>query len=430
MKHVRKTPRDLARRDFLKIAAGSALLPLAMPALAQGAGPRVVVIGGGFGGVACARAIKQSAPKIALTLVEANATYSACPMANAVLGGLRPLNVQQFGYSSVAAKGITVAIKAATEIDPAAHTVTLADGTLLTYDRLVLSPGISLKLDALPGYSAAAVEAMPHAWTDGAQVMALRRQLEAMEDGGVVVISSPANPARCPPGPYERASMIAWYLKANKPRSKVIVLDAKERFSMQPQFEQAWGELYPGMIEWHGVPDGGTVTAVDIAKKIFITDFDQVKADVGNVIPPQKAGAVADIAKVTDRTGWCPVNPVTFESLLQPNIHVIGDAAIAGAMPKSASAASSEGAICAAAIIALLDGKQPELPKLTSNCYSMIAPDYAISITGTYQATDGQFMEIEGGGGTSPLDAPRSRRAEEAASAEEWFRKITEATFG
>jgi NADPH-dependent 2,4-dienoyl-CoA reductase/sulfur reductase-like enzyme len=224
--------------------------------------------------------------------------------------------------------------------------------------------------------------------------------------------------------------MIAWYLKANKPRSKIIVLDAKERFSMQPQFEQAWSELYPGMIEWHGVPDGGTVTAVDVAKKIFITDFDQVKADVGNVIPPQKAGMIADIAKVTDRTGWCPVNPLTFESLLQPNIHVIGDAAIAGAMPKSASAANSEGEICGAAIVALLDGKQPAPPKLTSNCYSLIAPDYAISITGTYQPTDGQYLEIEGGGGTSPVNAPHSRRAEEAASAEEWYKKITEATFG
>ncbi len=429
MKHTRTT-----RRTFLKIAAGSAAaaLPasLSLPAIAQGAGPRVVVIGGGFGGTACARALKQASPKIAVTLVEANATYSACPMANAVLAGLRPLNVQQFGYSSVAAKGITVALKAATDIDGAARTVTLADGTLLNYDRLVLSPGIALKLDALPGYSAAAVEAMPHAWTDGAQVVALRRQLEAMEDGGVVVISSPANPARCPPGPYERASMIAWYLKQNKPRSKVIVLDAKERFSMQPQFERAWSELYPGMIEWHGVPDGGSVTAVDVAKKIFTTDFDQVKANVGNVIPPQKAGAIADVAKVTDRTGWCPVNPLTFESLLQPNIHVIGDAAIAGAMPKSASAASSEGAICAAAIVALLDGKAPAPPKLTSMCYSLIAPDYAISISGTYQATDGQFLEIEGGGGTSPVDAPRTRRAEEAASADEWFRKITEATFG
>jgi NADPH-dependent 2,4-dienoyl-CoA reductase/sulfur reductase-like enzyme len=416
------------RRNFLKLTGSALAFPA--PALAQGPGPRVVVIGGGFGGAACARALKKANAKIAVTLVEANATYSACPMANAVLGGIRELSVQQFGYSRLAATGVTVTIQAATDIDSAARSVTLADGTQLPYDRLVLSPGIALKLDALPGYSAATVEAMPHAWTDGAQVIALRKQIEAMPDGGTVVISSPANPARCPPGPYERASMIAWYLKNNKPRSKIIVLDAKERFSMQPQFQKAWSELYPGMIEWHGVPDGGTVTSVDVAKKIFKTDFDEVKADVGNVIPAQKAGAIADIAHVTDRTGWCPVNPLTFESLLQPNIHVIGDAAIAGAMPKSASAATSEGAICADAIVALLDGKTPALPKLVSLCYSLIAPDYAISITGTYQPTDGQFLEIDGTGITSPVDAPRARRQQEAASADEWFKKITEATFG
>jgi NADPH-dependent 2,4-dienoyl-CoA reductase/sulfur reductase-like enzyme len=416
------------RRSFLKLAGAALALPA--PALAQAAGPRVVVIGGGFGGTACARGLKKANPKIGVTLVEANATYSACPMANAVLGGIRELSVQQFGYSRVAATGVTVSNQAATDIDGAARTVTLADGTQLTYDRLVLSPGIALKLDALPGYSAAAVEAMPHAWTDGAQVMALRKQIEAMPDGGTVVISSPANPARCPPGPYERASMIAWYLKNHKPRSKIIILDAKERFSLQPQFQKAWEELYPGMIEWHGVPDGGTVTSVDVGKKIFNTDFDQVKADVGNVIPPQKAGSIADMAHVSDRTGWCPVNPITFESTLVPNIHVIGDAAIAGAMPKSGSAASSEGTICAEAIAQLLDGKTPGPPKLTSLCYSLIAPDYAISIAGTYQPTDGQFLEVEGSGVTSPVDAPPSRRAAEAKAADEWFRAITEATFG
>ena len=434
MTFVRMTRARTTRRNFLTLAAGSAAMAgtasVFTPALAQDAGPRVVVIGGGFGGATCARALKKANPKLAVTLVETNATYSACPMANAVLGGLRPLSVQQFGYSSVAANGITVALQAATGVDPAGRAVTLADGTRLSYDRLVLSPGISLKFNALPGYSEAAAATMPHAWTDGAQVLALRAQLEAMADGGVVVISSPDNPARCPPGPYERASMIAWYLKNNKPRSKIIILDSKERFSMQPLFQQAWKELYPGMIEWHGVPDGGSVASVDVAKKIFMTDFDQVKADVGNVIPPQKAGAIAEIAHVADRTGWCPVNPLTLESTLQPNIHIIGDAAIAGTMPKSASAASSEGAICAAAIVALLDGKTPAQPKITSLCYSLIAPGYAISIAGAYQQTGDQFLEVEGTGITSPLDAPRERRTQEANAADEWFKTITAMAFG
>jgi NADPH-dependent 2,4-dienoyl-CoA reductase/sulfur reductase-like enzyme len=271
---------------------------------------------------------------------------------------------------------------------------------------------------------------MPHAWTDGAQVLALRAQLEAMKDGGTVVISSPANPARCPPGPYERASMIAWFLKNHKPKSKVIVLDAKERFSMQPLFEQAWKELYPGMIEWMGLGDGGNVTSIDIPGMTFVTDFDQVKADVGNVIPPQKAGAVAEMAHVADRTGWCPVQPLTLESTLQPNIHVIGDAAIAGTMPKSASAASSEGAICANAIVALLNGKTPSPPKITSLCYSLIAPGYAISIAGAYQQVNDQFLEVEGTGITSPAGAPREKRSEEAAASDAWFKNITAAAFG
>ena len=195
-----------------------------------------------------------------------------------------------------------------------------------------------------------------------------------MEDGGTVVITSPVNPARCPPAPYERASLIAHYLKTKKPRSKVIVLDAKESFTMQKLFEAAWQELYPGLIEWVGLSNGGALTSVDVATKTLVTDFDKYKAAVANVIPPQKAGRVAELAGVADRTGWCPVDPVTFASKLQPNIHVIGDAAIAGAMPRSASAAHSQAQICAAAIAALLAGKPPAAPTLTS---LLLQPDRA-----------------------------------------------------
>jgi NADPH-dependent 2,4-dienoyl-CoA reductase/sulfur reductase-like enzyme len=251
-----------------------------------------------------------------------------------------------------------------------------------------------------------------------------------MDDGGVVVISVPVNPARCPPGPYERAAMIAFYLKARKPRSKIIVLDAKDSFTMQRQFQTAWAELYPGLIEWVGLSQGGNVTAVEVPTKTFVTDFDKVKADVGNVIPPQKAGAIAQVAGVADRTGWCPVDPVTFESLLQHNIHVIGDAAIAGAMPKSAFAANEEGKICATAIVQLLRGEKPADPKLTSVCYSLLAPDYAISISGVYRPVGGQYMEVEGTGVTSPVEAPRSLRTQEANFADAWFKGITREIFG
>jgi sulfide dehydrogenase [flavocytochrome c] flavoprotein subunit len=422
--------RRTSRRDILAGAAASAAALVAAPALSQNSGPRVIVIGGGFGGADCARTLKRANARIAVTLIEANAKFSACPLANAVLAGLRPIQAQQFGYARITADNVNVVIQKATAVDPVARTVTLANGTTLGYDRLVISPGVDLKFEALPGYSPAAAETLPHAWLAGDEVLTLRRQLNAMNDGGVVVISAPVNPARCPPGPYERASMIAWYLKQRKPRSKVMVLDAKDTFTMQRQFQAAWAELYPGRLEWVGLSQGGNVTGIEVANKTFVTDFDKVVADVGNVIPPQKAGAIAHLAGVADRTGWCPVDPVTFESQQQRNIHVVGDAAIAGAMPRSAFAAHEEGKICAQAIVRLLDGKTPDAPTLTSTCFSLIAPDYAISISGVYRPVNGNYMEVEGTGVTSPVEAPRSRRGEEAKFADAWFRTITREAFG
>jgi sulfide dehydrogenase [flavocytochrome c] flavoprotein chain len=422
--------RRKTRREVIAGAA-AATAALAAPALAQ-SGPHVVVIGGGFAGADCARTLKKARTRATVTLIETNATFTAPPLANAVIAGLRPLRAQQFDYKRVAADGITVKIATAIGVDAAAKTVSLNDGSRLTYERLVIAPGIDLKFEALPGSSAAAAQsAMPHAWTTNAdQIMTLRNQLEAMRDGGTVIISAPVNPARCPPGPYERASMIAWYLKQKKPRSKVIVLDAKDTFTMQRQFQAAWTELYPDLIEWVALSQGGNVTNVEPDTKTFVTDFDKFTADVANAIPPQKAGAIAQAAGVADRTGWCPVNPATFESLQQRNVHVIGDAAIAGAMPRSAFAAHEEGMLCARAIAQLLDGKPAAEPKLASTCYSLIAPDYAISISGVYRPVNGQYMEVDGTGVTSPVDAPRSLRAQEANFADAWFKTITRESFG
>jgi sulfide dehydrogenase [flavocytochrome c] flavoprotein subunit len=424
------TAKQATRRDVLRIAAASAVSTLAAPAYSQGAGVRVVVVGGGFAGANCARTVKKADSRAVVTLIEANATFTACPLANAVLADLRPISAQQFDYAHISGDGVVLVNQRATAIDPPSRTVTLGDGMRLTYDRLVLAPGIELRYEALPGYTKSVAETMPSFWTDGAEALTLKRQLAAMDDGGVVVISAPANPARCPPGPYERASLIAYYLKTRKPRSKVIVLDSKDTFTMQRQFQNAWTELYPGLIEWNGLSKGGNVTSIEPETKTFVTDFDKVKADVGNVIPPQKAGAITQAAGVADRTGWCPVDPVTFESTLQPNIHVIGDAAIAGAMPKSAYAANEEGKICARAIMQLLKGDKPEDPKLTSVCFSLLAPDYAISISGVYRPLGGQYMEVEGTGVTSPVDAPRTLREHEANFAGEWFKTITREIFG
>jgi NADPH-dependent 2,4-dienoyl-CoA reductase/sulfur reductase-like enzyme len=257
----------------------------------------------------------------------------------------------------------------------------------------------------------------------------LRRQLEAMDDGGTVVMSVPANPYRCPPGPYERASLIAYYLKERKPRAKLIVLDAKDTFSKQRLFQAAWKELYPN-LEWIGLSSGGKVTAVDPATKTFTTEFGDHRADVGNVIPPQRAGAIAQAASVADRTGWCPIDPETFESKLQPNIHVIGDACIAGAMPKSAFSANAQAKVCAAAVASLLKGEKPAEAKLINTCYSLVAPDYGISVAGVYRPANGLLADIDGAGGLSPLDAPRSFRALEAQYAESWFVTTTAEVFG
>ena len=419
------------RRQFLKLGAAAAASVLGpRRARAQASGPRVVVVGGGFAGASCARALRQADPKIAVTLVEPNATFTACPFSNSVIVGMRELSAQQFTYERVAADGITIARTSATAVDAPAKSVTLADGAKLAYDRLVLAPGIDIRWGALAGYDEAASAQMPHAWRAGDQTLLLRRQLETMDDGGLVVISAPANPFRCPPGPYERASLIAHFLKTKKPKSKLLVLDAKDAFSKQRLFQAAWAELYPSLLEWVPLSKGGNVTSVEPATRTLVTDFGKHQAKVANVIPPQKAGRIAEAAGVTDRSGWCPIDPVTFESKLQPGIHVIGDAAIAGAMPKSAFAANSQAKVCAAAVATLVGGGTPSSPKLINTCYSLVAPDYGISVGGVYQPTNGQLADVPGAGGVSPSDAPREARKAEAVLAEAWFRTITAEAFG
>ena len=418
------------RRQFLALAAAVCAGP-ALPRLAAAQSPaRVVVVGGGFAGATCARFLHRADARIALTLVEPNPTFTACPFSNAVVAGLRDIRDQRFGYQALSAESIKVVQAAATGIDPPGRQVHLAGGASLPYDRLVLAPGIDLRWEAIPGYDEAAAEKMPHAWKAGEQTLLLRRQLEAMADGGVVVMAVPANPYRCPPGPYERASLIAHYLKTHKPRSKMLVLDAKDTFSKQRLFTDAWGQLYPGLLEWVSLSQGGKVISVDPGTNTVSTDFEQYKAAVANVIPPQRAGRIAELAGVADRTGWCPINPVSFESQLQPNIHVIGDAAIAGAMPKSAFAANAQAKICAAAVATLLRGGTPADPVLVNTCYSLVAPDYGISVAGVYRPKGGQLTDVEGAGGTSPPQAPPQTRALEAQYAEAWFRTITNEVFG
>ncbi len=422
--------RPVTRRNVVGGIAAAPVGLLALPSISRAQSTaRVVVIGGGFGGAACARALKRLDPKLRVTLVEPNRTYTACPFSNEVIAGLRDIEVQQFGYDRIASEGVNLIAQAAAKIDPQARIVVLADGTSIGYDRLVLAPGIDFRFDALEGYNEAASAKMPHAWKAGEQTMLLRKQLEAMDDGGVVAIAVPANPARCPPAAYERASLIAHYLKAKKPRSKVLILDAKDTIPQERLFENAWKELYGGMIERIPLSQGGRVTSVDPASNTIVTEFGNYTPQVANVIPPQKAGRIVEIAGVADRTGWCPIDPTTFASKLMPNTHVIGDACLGGGIPRSASAASAQGKACAAVIANLIAGKAPETPKLTGICYNIVAPGYAFSLAGIYQPKDDIFAEAEGGG-SSAVDAPREVRAREAEDAQKWFQTITVDAFG
>lgn len=423
------TSRPMTRRTaVLGITAATATLARPSVLRAQSTS-RVVVVGGGFGGAACARALKRAQGDLQVILIEPNAIFTSCPFSNEVIAGLRDIEAQQFGHDKLADEGVTVINQAVTTIEPQQRRVMTADGIALPFDRLVLSPGIDFHFEALPGYDEAASEKMPHAWKAGAQTLLLRRQLEAMDDGGTVAIAIPANPLRCPPAPYERASLIAHYLKTRKPRSKVLILDAKDNFSQQRLFEKAWKELYGDMIERIGLSQGGRVTSVDPTTKTIVTEFGNYTPDVANVIPPQRAGHIAELAGATDATGWCPIDPVTFESKIVKNVHVIGDACLGGGIPKSASAASAQGKACAAAIVNLLAGRAPEAPRLTGVCYNTVAPGYGFSLAGNYQPKGDIFAEVEGGA-TSPVDAPRELRAREAAEAERWFQTITADTFG
>jgi NADPH-dependent 2,4-dienoyl-CoA reductase/sulfur reductase-like enzyme len=396
---------------------------------AQGSA-KLVVIGGGFAGAACARALKKLQPGLDVTLVTAGKTFSACPFSSAVIAGLREPAQQEFSYDKLAQFGIKVATTAATAVDASARTVTLGSGDKLAYDRLVIAPGVEMNWRAIAGYTEAAAERMPHAWTGGPQTALLRRQLEAMADGGLVVIAAPATPYRCPPAPYERASLIAHYLKANKPKSKVVILDAKDSYSKQFLFEEAWPQLYPGLIEWVSLSKGGNVSSVDPATMTVKTDFEDYKAAVANIIPPQRAAGIARRAGVADRTGWCPVDPVGFESTLQPGIHVLGDAALMGAMPKAAFAAMTQGKVCAAAIVAKLAGHAAVQPALDNACYSLAGPDFGFVETNKFQPQDGQLLAVPGALRVSPAHGDAALRAKEARDDEATFRALVAETFG
>ncbi|HSF33413.1 MAG TPA: FCSD flavin-binding domain-containing protein [Candidatus Tectomicrobia bacterium] len=419
------------RREFLGLAGTLVLVgSFACRAWTQPP-PRVVVVGGGFGGATCAKYIRRADPAVEVTLVEPRRHFITCPFSNAVIAGLRDLASVTHSYEGLRQRhGVRVVHASATAVDPSVRHVTLDDGSALAYDRLVLAPGIELRWGGIEGYDAAASEVFPHAWEAGSQTVLLRRQLEAMPDGGLVVIAAPAEPYRCPPGPYERASLIAHYLKTHKPRSKLLILDAKNAFSKQELFRTAWERLYAGMIEWVPLSQSGRVVRVDARNRTVFTDFDEYKPAVANIIPPQQAAGIARVVGLDERKGWCPVRASTFESTVHAGIHLIGDAVIANPMPKSAFSANNQAKTCATAVVSLLRGKTVPAPALMNTCYSLVAPDYGISIAAVYRVVDDKIVTVDGTSGVSPLDAVIETRALEAEYAKSWYANITADTFG
>ena len=420
--------KGLRRRHVLAAMAASALLP--GRTLAAEPNSRLVVVGGGFAGATLARSVKRLSPEITVVLIEARERYVSCPMSNLVIAGRRSLAAQTFDYRGLEAAGVEVVRGMAVDVDATKQCVRLQGGVTIDYDRLVLAPGVMLNFDQLSGMSEQGAEKMPHAWQAGAQTTLLRRQIEAMPDDGLVVISVPAAPYRCPPGPYERASLITSYLKQNKPKAQILILDSNERFSKQALFQQGWKRLYGDRIRWQSASNDGRVIRVEPDAMRLHTDFATHTPDVANIIPPQQAGLIAHRAGVADASGWCPVNSLSFESRLQPNIHVIGDAAIAAPMPKSAFAANAQAKVCAIALVRFFRGMQPQSTVLANTCYSYLEPNSAISISGAYRTQDGQFASIAAAAGASPLIPPEGLQAQEALHAADWFRAITQETFG
>ena len=422
----------IQRRTLLSQAlAGAATV--AAPALvrAQAASAHVVIVGGGFGGATAARYLRQYAPQLRITLVEPEQRFYTCPFSNLYLAGLRTWESIGHGFDDLRATGIDVVHARAEDVNASARTVSLSNGQTLTWDRLVLSPGVDMRWNAVQGYDEAAAQKAPHAWKAGAQTLLLRKQMEAMADGGTFVMTIPDNPFRCPPGPYERAAMVAHYFKQHKPRSKILLLDAKDNFSKKGLFQQGWKALYGDMIEWVGLADDGLVTRVDANTLEVETNFGtRHKANVLNVIPPQKAGFIAERAGVADASGWVPIKAENFESKLVKNIHVLGDATIAAPMPKSGFAANTQGKIAAAAIAADLSGKPLPQAVYANTCYSLVGTDYGISVAGVYRAQEGKLIEVPDSGGVSPMDANATFRAAEARYGAAWYAAISADIWG
>jgi len=429
----------ISRRSFFKLAGSAAAVGAVSSTMSgcatsssRGAGGHVVVVGGGFGGAACAKYIRYFDPSVKVTLVDAAlSNYYTCPFSNLVLSGDMKMDDLKVSFETLKNKhGVTLVEDHVEGVDADARIVKLKSGKTLSYDRLVLSPGIQLNYEKVAGYSKEVSEKLTHAWKAGAQTATLRKQLEAMPDGGTFLMVAPPNPYRCPPGPYERVCMVADYFKRHKPKSKIVILDPKDKFSKQGLFVEAWETLYPGMIDWVNPERGGVVASVDAANMSVKTkDGDTIKADVINIIPPMQAGKIVTASGLADDKGWAPVNQRSFESTKAKDIYVIGDSCIAGPVPKSGYGANSEAKIAASAIVQSLNDAELIVPKWVNTCYSYVSAHDAISVAGVYELdAEGKIIEVKGSGGVSAKGGKNWKA--EAVYAKGWYEGIRDDTWG
>lgn len=385
----------LNRRKFLGTTATAAAV-LSAPMVKAAGTPRVVVVGGGAGGATAARYIaKDSKGAVDVTLIEPTRTYYTCFFSNLYLGGFKQIDEIGHTYGALAAGGVNVVHDWAIGVDRDAKTVALAGGGTVAYDKLILSPGIDFVEGAVPGWDLSAQNAMPHAYKAGSQSELLKAQLMAMPEGGTFAMVAPPNPYRCPPGPYERVSMVAHFLKQNNPTAKIIVADPKEKFSKQALFEEGWNNHYAGMVDWIGSDFGGGEVSVDPGAMVVTIDGEETKVDVCNVIPAMKAGRIAELAGVTDGN-WAPVNAADMSTKADADIYVLGDASQQGDMPKSGFSANSQAKVCANAVRGALTGSKVFPAKFSNTCWSLIAPDDGVKVGATYEATPEKIAKIDG----------------------------------
>ncbi len=432
---------QINRRDFIKaIAAASSASVLTIPSAHAGhTKGRVVVVGGGYGGATAAKYLRMMDGGIDVTLIEANTSYTSCPLSNEVVSGERDIKTLQVGYDGLKKHGVNVVHDWVTGVDTTKKVVSTKGGKTFAYDALILSPGVEFAYGAVEGYTEElANTSLPHAWKAGPQTLMLKKQLEAMPDGGKFIIAVPPGPFRCPPGPYERAAQVAYYCKTHgKAKSKILILDSNDSFSKKPLFEQAWKALYDGMIEWVPGASDGKVIKVDAKTKTCFTNFGEHQGDVVNIIPPHHAGKVAkDHGLATFKDKWCEVKPESMESKGQKDIYVIGDSCVGGELatnngfPKSAHMAMTQAKVAVGAIIAKMNGLPLPVPYYVNTCYSVVAPDWGFSVVHVYRVENNAWVYVKEASGISPVTmpdkspVPKLYRKLEAEYADGWLRNV------